>query len=91
MTRPCVSVWSSVAPSSRSIAAGGDDDFQAADVGSCVGTHLVGERRLRDDVEAEVVFEVLARIADDLEPQTEAIAFGLGVAQRDESAATPRG
>ena len=70
MTRPCVAVWSSVAPSSRSRRCGGDDDLEAADLGPGVGADLVAERGLGDDVEAEVVLEVLARVADDLEAQT---------------------
>ena len=55
-----------------------------------MGAHLVGERGLGDDVEAEVVLELLARIADDLEAQAEPIGLGLGVAQRDQLADAPR-
>ena len=56
-----------------------------------VRAHLVAERRLGDDVEAEVVAEVLAGVADDLEAQTEAVALGLAVAQRRPAPVAPRG
>ena len=51
-----------------------------------VSAHFVGERSPGDHVEAEVVAELFAGVADDLEAQTEAVAVGLGVAQRHEFA-----
>ncbi len=43
--------------------------------------HFVGERRLRDHLETEVVTELFARLADDFQPQSQAIGIGLGIAQ----------
>jgi uncharacterized protein (TIGR03083 family) len=49
-----------------------DDDPQSVMV-----TDLVGERRLGDDIEREVVAKIFARAADDFEPQPETIVFRL--------------
>ncbi len=55
-------------------------------LGSGVSSDLVGECCLGDYLEAEVVLEVLAGVADDLEAQTETVAFGLGVAEAEQLA-----
>ena len=79
MTRPWVSVWSSVAPCSRSRSRCGDDDLETV-----VRAHLVGERGRQVLVEAEVVAEVLTGRGGDLQAQTELVGVGFGVAQLDE-------
>ena len=59
----------------------GRDDHLQGQVAVAVRADLVGERRLGDHVEAEVVLEVGTRLADDLEPQPQLAGIGLGVAQ----------
>ena len=46
--------------------------------------HLVGERRLQELVERQVVAELLARRRGDGQPQSELVGLGLVVAQFDE-------
>ncbi|HRE03311.1 MAG TPA: hypothetical protein PLV68_18580 [Ilumatobacteraceae bacterium] len=58
---------------------GGHDHLQPVD-----GAHLVAERSFGGDLERQVVTEVLPGVTDDLQPQTQSVGLGLGVAQLDD-------
>ena len=76
MTRPCVSLKSSVAPCEQLGVLAGDHHLQAV-----VRTHLVGERGGEELLEPELVAEVLAGSGRDLDAQTELVGVGFLVAQ----------